>query len=94
MNIHWHFESLCDLDLDYNRTIQSFQKTIQLYSDVPSNQVQLQKDKQIRQYIKTSYFDYVILHCDLDLEDSKPIFLKNNQAHIIHKDASPYQVWQ
>ena len=32
----------------------------------------------------------MILHCDLDLEDSKTIFLEDNQAY---NDASPYQVW-
>ena len=50
-----------------------------------------QKDQQFRRYVRKSYFDYVILHCDLDLEDSKPIFLKDNLAH---NDALPYQVWQ
>ena len=28
--------------------------------------------------------------CDLDLEDSKPIFLHDTLAH---DEASPYQVW-
>ena len=60
------------------------------YDDVPSNQVYLQKDQQFRPYIKKSYFDYIICNCDLDLEDSKPIFLKNILAD---NDASPYQVW-
>ena len=40
---------------------------------------------------KKSYIDYIILNCDLDLEDSKPIFLKDNLAH---NDASSYQVWK
>ena len=31
----------------------------------------------------------MILNFDLDLEDSKPIFLENNLAH---NDAPPYQV--
>ena len=29
-------------------------------------------------------------HCDLEFEDSKPIFLRNTMAH---DDASSYQVW-
>ena len=39
---------------------------------------------------KKSHFHYIILHCDLDLEDSKPIFLNNTLAH---GDVSLYQVW-
>ena len=33
----------------------------------------------------------MILHFDLDLEDSKPIFLEDSLAH---GDALPYRVWQ
>ena len=36
------------------------------------------------------HFCYIIYNCDLDLEDSKTIFLKENLAR---NDASPYQVW-
>ena len=32
----------------------------------------------------------MILHCDLDFEDTKPIFLHDTLAH---DDASPYQIW-
>ena len=32
----------------------------------------------------------MILHCDFDLEDIKPVILKDNLAH---DDASPYQLW-
>ena len=39
--------------------------------------------------IKNSYFNYIIRNCDLDLEDSKPIFLKDNLAH---NDASSYSL--
>ena len=35
----------------------------------------MQKDQQFRRYIIQSYFDNISLYCDLDLEDSKPIFL-------------------
>ena len=38
--------------------------------------------------MKKAYFDYIIRNFNLDLEDSKPIFLKDNLAH---NDASPYQ---
>ena len=40
--------------------------------------------------IKNSYFNYIIRNCDLDLEDSKPIFLIDN---LVHNNASLYQVW-
>ena len=45
------------------------------------NKISLQKDQQFRYYINKSYFDYIILNYDLDLEDSKPFFLKDNLAH-------------
>ena len=62
------------------------------YDNVPSNQVQLQKDQQFRRHIRQSLFWlYMFLDCDLDLEDSKPFFWKNNLAY---NDASPNQVWQ
>ena len=40
--------------------------------------------------VDTVIFDYMNPHCDLDLEDSKPIFLHDTLAH---DDASSYQVW-
>ena len=78
MNIHWYFEPFCDLDFDHKSPI--FSQNNWAHDDVPSiwsNQVQLQKDQQFRWYIKKSYFDYMILDSDLDLEDSKPIFLED-----------------
>ena len=41
-------------------------------------------------WVETVIFDYMNSKCDLDLEDSKPIFLHDTLAH---DDASPYQVW-
>ena len=38
--------------------------------------------------IGTVISDYMSPHCDLELEDSKPIFLQNTPAH---DDTSPYQ---
>ena len=32
----------------------------------------------------------MILHCDLDLEDNKLIFLEDD---LVYNDALPYQVW-
>ena len=60
------------------------------YDDVPSNQLWLQKDQQFRKYIKKVIFWLYYPNCDLDLEDSKPIFFKDNMAP---NDASPCQVW-
>ena len=40
--------------------------------------------------IVESCFDHMSPCCDLDLEDSKPIFFEDNLAH---DEASPYQVW-
>ena len=35
--------------------------------------------------------DILTLHCDLDLEDSKPIF--KNKNNLVHNNASPNQLW-
>ena len=40
--------------------------------------------------VETVTFDQMSPHCDLHLEDSKPIFLHDTLAHDI---SSPYQVW-
>ena len=40
--------------------------------------------------VKTVILDYVSPHCDLDLEDIKPIFLHDTLAQ---DDAPLYQVW-
>ena len=39
--------------------------------------------------VETVISDYMSPHCDLELEDSKPIFLHDTLAN---DDASPYQV--
>ena len=89
--VHWNSEPSFDLGLDHNRAILSFSQDNPTYDGVPSNQVNLHKDQQFRTYNWRPYFDYIILHCDLDREDSKPISLKDTLAH---DDASLYQVWQ
>ena len=40
--------------------------------------------------VKTVITDYISPHYDLELEDSKPIFLHDTLAH---DGTSPYQVW-
>ena len=40
--------------------------------------------------VETVIFDYMSPPCDLELENSKPIFLYDTLAYY---DASPYQVW-
>ena len=41
--------------------------------------------------VETVISDQMSPHCDPELEDSKPIFFRDNLAH---NDATPYQVWQ
>ena len=40
--------------------------------------------------LETVIFDHMSPHCDLELEDSKSIFLHDTW---VHDSASPYQVW-
>ena len=86
----WPFTGIlnlfCDLDLDHNRAIQPFHKTIQLImmchqTKFSCKRISSLKDRHI--LIIWSYTG------DLDLEDRKPIFFEENLAH---NDASPYQV--
>ena len=48
------------------------------------------KGSAVQKTYRKSYFDYMILQCDLDLADRKSIFFEDNLAH---DDASPYPVW-
>ena len=80
----------CDLDLDHNKAIQSFHKTIHLVMMCHQTKFTCKRISSSDNIFKKSYFD-IILNCDLDLEDSKPLHLKDNLAH---NDASPYHVWQ
>ena len=40
--------------------------------------------------VENVIFDHMSPHCDLELEDRKPVFLHDTLAHY---NASPYQVW-
>ena len=84
----------CDLDLDYNnnRAIQSFHKTIQFMMMCHQTMFGCRRISTSEDTLESHIliYDYMILHCDLDLDDSKPIFLRDNLAH---NGASPYQVW-
>ena len=53
-------------------------------------QAELKKVQQFRRYIRKSYFAYISFHCDLDPEDSKPIFFEDN---LTQDEVSPYWVW-
>ena len=58
---------------------------------MPSNQIILvSKGSAIQKIYHKVIFGDMILHFDLDLEDSKPIFLEDSFAHA---DALPYQIW-
>ena len=73
------------------RAIQSFHKTIHLMMMCHQTKFSCKRISSSDNILKKAYFDYIILNCAFDLDDSKPIFLKDNLAH---NDASPYQVWQ
>ena len=66
MNIHWSSELFLWPWPQQSNSL--FSQDNPPYDNVPLNQVYLQKDQQ-------SYLDYIILNFDLDLEDSKSIFL-------------------
>ena len=87
----WTFTGIlnifCDLDLDYNRAIQFFHKTIQLMMVCHQNKFSCKRISSSEDILESNV---MTLHCDLALEDSKLIFLEDNLAR---NNASPYQVW-
>ena len=79
-----------NFDLDHNRAIQSFHETTQLRMMCHWTKFSCKRISSSEDILDSHYFDYMFLHCDLNLEGSKIIFLENNLAH---NDASSNQVW-
>ena len=75
--------------LTLNTTTQSYLFKRQS-NFLPSNQLSLQKDQHFRRHTESNNLTIQSLNCDLDLEDSKPVFSQDTPAH---DDASLYQVW-
>ena len=48
------------------------------------------RGRMIEMHLTTQSYLIMSLHCDLDLEDSKPIFSQDTLSHF---DVPPYQVW-
>ena len=90
VNISGILNLFCDLELDHSRAIQSFHKTTQLMMMCYQTKLSCQRistSEDIRNslsYTRKSYFDYMILHCDLDLDDSMPIFLRTLWLMMMH----------
>ena len=79
----------CDLDLE--RSNPTFPEDIRAYDAVLSNQVWSQMDQQFRRYSENSQIFYHISpHCDLDIEDSEPIFPHDASPR---DNTPPHQVW-
>ena len=71
-------------------TIQFLPKTLQLIMMHHNIKCGCKKISSSVNVVEKVIFDYVSPHCDLELEDSKPIFLQDTLAH---GDPSSYQVW-
>ena len=79
----------CDLDLEHSNPI--FPQDTPAYNAVRSNQIWLQTNQQFRGYSRNSHIFYHISPCcDLDIEDSEPLFLHDTPPH---NNTPPYQVW-
>ena len=81
----------CDLDLECTNPFLLWQDTLD-YNDVPLDQVWLAKIQQFWRYSrKSNSFPYhTSPHCNLDLKDSKQIFLHDTRTH---GAALQYHVW-
>ena len=73
-------------DLDHNRAIQPFHKTIRLTVICYQTKFSCKRISSSADTEQSPYFDYM----KLDLEDSKPIC---SHYTPLHDDASAYQVW-
>ena len=60
------------------------------YDAVLGNQVCLQTDQEFRRYGKNSHIFHISPHCDLDIEDSVPIFPHDTSPH--DNNTPPYKV--
>ena len=80
----------CDLDIE--ETIKFSHKTLQLMMMLCTIHLNLVAKRSAVQCILQKQLNIYHMnpHCDLELEDSKQIFLHDT---LIHDDASPYQVW-
>ena len=94
ISFRWKFTGIlslfCDLELDHNRAIKSFHKTIHLMMMYHPIKFGSKKISSSVDMVETVISDYMSPHCDLELEDSKPIFLHDTLAH---DNAWPYQDW-
>ena len=78
----------CDFDFANKNPI--FKQNSPAYDDVPSKLNLVAKSSVVSvDMTKTFISDNLSTHCDLDLEDNKPIFLNDTLAH---DNASQYQV--
>ena len=93
ISLSWTFTGILNLsrDLDLDQTEQSYLFTRQSSSWLGAIKPIYFSCERISnsEDIKSSLVTWR-LHCDLDLEDSKPIFLEDSLAH---GDALPYRVW-
>ena len=87
INIHWNSEPLLWHWPGPQQSNPICSQDNPPYDNAPSNQASCKRISSSGNIKKRSYFDYIILNCDLDFEDSKSFFLKDNLAH---NDASPY----
>ena len=87
MNSHWNLYLSCDFDLDHNRAIQPFYKTIQLVMMYHQTKFGYKQTSSLDDTVESHIF--IRPHSDLDLEYSGPIFLHDTSPY----DNTPYRVW-
>ena len=77
----------CDLDLEINLIFTQNIPVMMIYHPIKFG---CRKISSSVDMVETVISDYMSPHCDLELEDSKPIFLHDTPDH---DDTPPYQVW-
>ena len=90
MNTHWNSEPFLQTRPWPQQSNPIFSQDNQVYDDAPSNQVKMQKNQQLRRYIRKSYFD-----CN---DPSLWPWPWRHQTNLLkytlaHDDIPPYQVY-
>ena len=76
----------CDIDLEHSSPTFSLYTSLLMmtYTQTEFGCKRLTGLELIKDVVETSYFDYISLHCDLDLENRIPFFCMTFRLMVVH----------
>ena len=84
INIHWNPEHFCDLDLDHNKAIQSFHKTIRLMMMCHQTKISCKRNSNSENIPKSHNLTKLFLTVTLILKTADQSFLKTIWLIMMH----------